>query len=111
MGFYLNSKRAADSYKKEYDSPYFVDKTGILDELSGRIMTNTNYVCVTRPRRFGKSVMANMIASYFSKTADADDLFSGLKISEMESFAKHCGKYDVIFISFNELPRRCKSYD
>lgn len=111
MGFYLNSKRPLDSYKKEYDSHYFVDKTLILDELSERINTNTNYVCITRPRRFGKSVMANMIVSYFSRADDADGFFSDLKISGRESFKQHCGKYDVIFISFNELPRKCRSYD
>lgn len=110
MGIYLNSKRALDSYQKEYVSPYFVDKSMILDELSERILTNTNYICVTRPRRFGKSVMANMIASFFSKTDGAESLFAGLEISDTESFRRHCGKYDVISISFNELPRRCKSY-
>ncbi len=110
MGFYLNSKRPVDFYNKEYSSPYFVDKTAMLNELSDRIETNTNYVCITRPRRFGKSVMANMIASYYSRTGDKR-LFSNLKVSEMESYQKYCGKYDVIFISFNELPRKCQSYE
>lgn len=91
MGIYLNSKRALDSYQKEYVSPYFVDKSMILDELSERISTNTNYICVTRPRRFGKSVMANMIASFFSGTDGAESLFAGLKISDTESFRRHCG--------------------
>ncbi|SDF79376.1 AAA family ATPase [Marvinbryantia formatexigens] len=110
MGFYLNSKRPVDFYRKEIDSPYFVDKTMMLDELSDRIETNTNYISITRPRRFGKSVMANMIASYYSVNGEKS-LFSGLKISKMDSFKKFCGKYDVIFISFNELPRRCSCYE
>lgn len=65
MGFYLNSNNSVDSYQKEYNSPYFVDKSMMLEELSGRIGTSTNCVCITRPRRFGKSVMANMISHIF----------------------------------------------
>lgn len=110
MGFYLNSNNPTDSYDREYNSPYFTDKSMILDELSGRIMTNTNYICITRPRRFGKTVMANMIASYFSRAKGGKDIFDHLKISRTSNYAKHCGQYDVIAISFNEMPSGCKSY-
>ena len=111
MGFYLNSNNPFDSYKEECRSRYFVDKSLMLEELTGRIRTSTKYVCVTRPRRFGKSVMAKMIAAYFSKTRNALELFSGLKIGQKASFKEHCGKYDVIFISLNEMPRKCENYE
>ena len=50
-------------------SPYFVDKSAILEEIIPRIGTTENYICLTRPRRFGKSIMANMIGAFFSTSA------------------------------------------
>lgn len=79
MGNYLNTVAACDAYSREYHSPYFVDKSLLLEQLIPRIETSTNYVCITRPRRFGKSVMANMIASFFSHTCDAGIIFDNLK--------------------------------
>ena len=66
MGNYLNTTAAYDAFYREYISPYFVDKSGMLKELIPRIETGMNDICVTRLRRFGKTVMANMIASFFS---------------------------------------------
>lgn len=111
MGNYLNTVTAYDAYLKEYNSPYFVDKSPMLEELIARIDTGTNYICIIRPRRFGKSVMANMIASFFSRECNAGPVFSGLRIADSRPCMEHLGKHDVIFISFNELPRKCKSYE
>lgn len=111
MGFYLNSMNPLDSFTKEYNSPYYVDKSEMLADLADRILTSTNYVCVTRPRRFGKSVMANMISAFFSKAEGNKSIFEHLAISKKENYKEHCGKYDVISISFNEVPSRCKNYD
>lgn len=82
MGMYLNSMMVYDSYREIYKSPYFVDKTLMLDEIVPRIGTAEKYICITRPRRFGKSVMANMIASFLSKACDAKEIFSNLKIKD-----------------------------
>lgn len=110
MGNYLNTSAVYDAYRREFQSPYFVDKSMMLEELIPRIETSMNYVCITRPRRFGKSVAANMIASFFSGACNGRTFFDELKISASELYEAHAGKYDVIFISFNELPRKCKSY-
>lgn len=110
MGNYLNTAAVYDAYRREVQSPYFVDKSLMLEELIPRIDTNTNYVCITRPRRFGKSVAANMIASFFSGACNEGNIFGKLKISASKFYKANAGKYDVIFISFNELPRKCKSY-
>lgn len=67
MGIYLNSKAAYTLYKSETEKPYFVDKTKILEELFPFVQTGNNHICITRPRRFGKTVMANMIAGFFLK--------------------------------------------
>lgn len=111
MGNYLNTLVPVEAYRKEYNSPYFVDKTLLLNELFSIIGTSTNSVCLTRPRRFGKSVMANMIASFFLKSCHAREIFDTLKIAKDPQYKKFVGQYDVISISLNELPRRCKSYD
>ena len=65
MGVYFNSTAAYTLYKSETVKPYFVDKTLILKELFPLVEEGNNYLCITRPRRFGKTVMANMIASFF----------------------------------------------
>ena len=81
MGIYLNSKTAYTLYRSEASKPYFVDKTMILKELFPLVTEGSNYVCITRPRRFGKTVMANMIAAFFSKGRNAEDIFRSLQRS------------------------------
>lgn len=111
MGNYLNARTAYDAYRRECGSPYFVDKSLLLDELIQRMETTANYICITRPRRFGKSVAANMIACFFSRECRAEDIFDRLRIAQTDSYQSNVGKHDVIFISFNELPRKCRNYE
>lgn len=111
MGFYLNSTIAYTLYKDETVKPYFVDKTELLKELMPLVKQGSGYICITRPRRFGKTVMANMIASFFSEVCDASDIFDNLQIAEYDAYRDNLNKYPVIHISFNELPRRCKTYE
>lgn len=110
MGIYVNSKNAYALYKKETLKPYFVDKTLLLEELFSLVEEGSHYLCVTRPRRFGKTVMANMIASFFSKGHSADDVFKKLKISSKDAYEKQLNQYTVIHIMLNDLPRDCNSY-
>ena len=83
MGIYINSKTAYTLYKSETVKPYFVDKSMILKELFPLVEEGNNYLCITRPRRFGKTVMANMIASFFSKGRNAEDVFEDLQIYQL----------------------------
>lgn len=124
MGVYLNSRKPHDNYKKIVDSTYFVDKSELLKELipivelpkglqipGGESRGKSNeYICITRPRRFGKTVMANMIAAFFGKGQDSHGIFDGLKISSQVHYREHLNQHNVIYISLNELPRNCKSY-
>lgn len=110
MGVYLNSKTAYTLYKKETKQPYFVDKSLMLVELFPLIKQGNNQICITRLRRFGKTVMANMISSFLSRGCDAEDIFNGLQISASEKYNQYRNKYSVIHISFNKLPRQCNSY-
>lgn len=111
MGIYLNSRSAYTLYKSETEKPYFVDKTKMLEELFPLVQTGNNHICITRPRRFGKTVMANMIASFFSKACDAQDIFRSLQIAQSEEYDKYRNQFPVIHISFNEFGRRCNSYE
>ena len=124
MGVYLNSRKPHDNYRKVVDSTYFVDKSSLLYHLipivevpKGALMPegenkgkSYEYICITRPRRFGKTVMANMIAAFFGKGQDSWDLFGNLEIQHYSHVNKHLNQHNVIYISFNELPRNCKSY-
>lgn len=67
MGVFLNSKTAYTLYKNETEKPFFVDKSRMLEELFPLVREGNNHICITRPRRFGKTVTANMIASFFQK--------------------------------------------
>ena len=82
MGVYLNSETAYTLYKNETEKPYFVDKSQMLEELFPLVREGTNYICLTRPRRFGKTVMAKMIASFFSRAHNSADIFDSLNISK-----------------------------
>jgi len=111
MGIYINSKTAYTLYKSETVKPYFVDKSMILKELFPLVEEGNNYLCITRPRRFGKTVMANMIASFFSRGRNAEDVFNDLQIYQEKDCQKYLNKYTVIHIMFNDLPRKCHSYE
>lgn len=110
MGIYLNSLNAFTLYKNETSKPYFVDKSQMLIKLFPLIDQGSNYICITRPRRFGKTVMANMISSFLSKAKDSHIIFDGLKASFAEGYEKHINKHNVIHIRLNETPAGCKSY-
>ena len=111
MGVYLNSKTAYTLYKSETEKPYFVDKSRMLEELFPLVETGNNHICITRPRRFGKTVTANMIASFFSKACDARDIFQSMQIADAKDYERYRNQFSVIHISFNELGGRCVSYE
>jgi hypothetical protein len=111
MGVYINSKSAHTLYKSECDKPYFVDKSSMLQKLFPYVREENHSVCITRPRRFGKTVTANMIASFFSKGCDAEDLFQNLAIANTAGYKDYQNKYSLVHISFNELPKRCATYE
>lgn len=110
MGIYLNSKAAYTLYKSETEKPYFVDKTKMLEELFPLVQTGNNHICITRPRRFGKTVMANMIASFFSKAFDSKEMFQQLGIGGVKDYTSYINQFPVIHISFNESGSQCGSY-
>ncbi len=110
MGTYLNSITPYTLYKSESLSPYFVDKTLMLSELFPYVSAGNRHICITRPRRFGKTIMANMISSFFQKASDSSDVFDSLTISQVDDYRKYKNQYNVIRIDFSKMPRNCDSY-
>lgn len=110
MGTYLNSITPYTLYKSESLSPYFVDKTLMLSELFPYVSAGNRHICITRPRRFGKTIMANMISSFFQKASDSSDVFDSLTISQVDDYRRYKNQYNVIRIDFSKLPRNCDSY-
>lgn len=110
MGTYLNSITPYTLYKSESLSPYFVDKTLMLRELFPYVSAGNRHICITRPRRFGKTIMANMISSFFQKASDPSDVFDSLAISQVDDYRRYKNQYNVIRIDFSKMPRNCDSY-
>lgn len=104
MGVYLNSKSPTLNYAKVCSSPYFVDKTELISKLIPMIDAENNYLCITRPRRFGKTVMANMLAAYLGKAADSSVIFNSLDISKTDIYEQYLNQFDIISIDFSEVP-------
>ena len=111
MSIYLNTNKSLEMYKRLINTEYFVDKSMIIEKTSKLINTANNYLCITRPRRFGKSSVADMLAAYYSKAVESKEIFDSLKISNVYGYENHLNKYNVINISFNTIPDKDKTYD
>lgn len=110
MGMYLNSISPYRKYQAVVTDTYFVDKTALIEELFPALGKEKRYFCITRPRRFGKTIMANMVASFFEKGIDSSDLFRKLKIAGSDHYREHLNQHNVIYIDFSEIPRKCQDY-
>ena len=86
---------------------FYIDKTDFIREWWE---CRDDVTLITRPRRFGKTVMANMIGAFFEKDEDTKEIFDQLKISKSPEYEKHRNKHDVIYIDFSEMPRECQNY-
>ena len=121
MGMFLNNIVPAERYKTIVRTRFFVDKTLMIAEMiSSSSVDGQRYFCITRPRRFGKSVMADMIAAFFGRTAKSGSVFQNLNILRAENYQsniskdhilEYFNKYDMIYIDFSEVPEKCSSYD
>lgn len=110
MGMFLNSCVPYEGYREVLRDIYFVDKSLFLKELIPSFEKRNRYCCITRPRRFGKTVMADMIGAFFGKTAQNDKIFDDLAISKEKEYKLHLNKHDVIYIDFSRGVKGCRSY-
>ncbi|MCQ2514932.1 MAG: AAA family ATPase, partial [Ruminococcus sp.] len=108
MGIYLNQGNEL-MYNSVNYSKIYVDKSMLIDAVNSCLYGNDRFLCVSRPRRFGKSMAANMLVAYYSKGADSRELFSKLAISKSESFEKYLNKFNVIHADMQKFLVRTKN--
>lgn len=100
MAEYINkgNEAFASSVNGEY-----VDKSGLIAEINDTLFKNNRFTCVTRSRRFGKSMAAEMLCAYYDKSCDSRNLFKGLEIENHPSFEEHLNKYPVIYVDMTNF--------
>ena len=110
MSYFLNSIESINQFTKTTKEKYFVDKSGLIEKMNDLVGTASQHVCITRLRRFGKTLNAMMLASNSSKSADCKCIFDKLVISKEASYLEHLNKHNVFFIKFNVLPKEKSDY-
>lgn len=101
MGSYLNP--GSSIFKMELNSQIYIDKSRLIEATNKSMNTMQRFVCVSRPRRFGKSMAADMLASYYGRNENTEELFGQLKISKCSTYKKHLNQYDVIKVNMQEF--------
>ena len=109
MGNYLNP--SSRKFRMNVNSQIYVDKSGLIKEINKLVDTQQRYVCVSRPRRFGKSMAADMLAAYYGCKEDTSVLFDEMKIGEDDSYKKHLNQYNVLTINIQEFLSATGSVD
>ena len=105
MGTYIN--KGNEGFQRALNSDY-VDKTGMIAVINKTLNTERAFSCVTRCRRFGKTIAVDMLRAYYDKSCDSRSLFNGLKITSDPSFEKHLNKYAVISLDITDFTTRYK---
>ncbi len=107
MGLYLNPGK--ESYVEAVNSQIYIDKSEMIAFLNSVVKTKQKYVSVSRPRRFGKTMAADMICAYYDREADSRELFTGLKLAKCNdnfgdlSWDAYLGQFDVIRIVMTDF--------
>lgn len=110
MAVYLDTNSSYEDYRMLRSDAFFVDKSGMIEKISRQINTKNRFICITKPRRFGKTSVLNMLGAYYGKAHDSKELFEGLAVSKSESYMTHLNQYHVMKISFNELSGKGRTY-
>ena len=101
MGNYVNPNNG--SFMKTLKNKIYVDKSLLIEKTNEIVGSDECKLCVSRPRRFGKSTDANMLVAYYSKGADSSYLFNSLKIGQTSSYQEHLNKHNVIYLNIQEF--------
>jgi hypothetical protein len=103
MGIYIN--KGNFGFRQIRNSEY-VDKSGLIAEVNKTLFTEQKFTCVTRCRRFGKSMAAKMLAAYYDHSCDSRQLFADLQIAKDPTFEEHLNKYPVIYVDMTSFITR-----
>ena len=99
MGIYLNPGN--ENFRRASIADVYVDKTMLIEATNRFIDKGNNYICISRPRRFGKTLAGNMLSAYYSKGCDSSDLFARFKIASADGYRDKLNQYNVIKIDMN----------
>ena len=108
MGTYINIGNAGFQSARNGE---YVDKSGLIAVVNGTLFTERQFSCVTRCRRFGKSMAAKMLYAYYDKSCDSRSLFADLEIAHDPSFEKHLNKYAAIYLDMTDFVTQYKTDD
>ena len=103
MGIYINSGNYG--FRQIRNSEY-IDKSGLIGVVNQTLFTEQKFTCVTRCRRFGKSMAAKMLAAYYDHSCDSRSLFTDLQIVSNPTFEEHLNKYPVIYLDMTTFITR-----
>ena len=105
MGIYIN--KGNEGFRQIRNSEY-VDKSGLIAVVNSTLFTRKKLSCVTRCRRFGKSMAAEMLCAYYDRSCDSRSLFADLEIASDPTFEQHLNKYPVIYVDMTTFTSNCK---
>ena len=106
MASFLNQNNR--TFLDYYDSKIYVDKSLLIEKVNECLNTSDKFMCVTRPRRFGKTLALSMLNAYYSKGSNSKDIFDKLAISKSPSYLNHLNKHNVIWIDVAEIYLKVK---
>lgn len=109
MGIYVNPGNAA--FREAVNSKIYIDKTELIAYTNSVLNTMQKNLCVSRPRRFGKSMAADMLVAYYSRGCDSAELFAGMKIETEKSFRLHLNRHPVIRLDIQRFLEKKQDLD
>ena len=98
--YFLNRNTSGDGFREAIRGEYFVDKSWLIEFTNNKLSTKEKWICVSKPRRFGKTFALEMLDAYYTKSGNAEELFNGLKIKQSVEFYRHLNKHNVISMNF-----------
>ncbi len=105
MGTYVNP--GIEAFEEDLNHKIYVDKSLLIKELNELIGSRDKHLCVSRPRRFGKTMAENMLCAYYGRTTDTSQIFNNMKIGKdeeaREKYLKHLNKYNIIMIDCQKI--------
>ena len=105
MGVYINVGNEGFRSSRKWE---YIDKTGLIAVVNDTLFSEWRFSCVTRCRRFGKSMAAKMLCAYYDHSCNSRSLFADLEIANRPSFEEHLNKYPVIFLDISDFVTRFK---
>lgn len=103
MGVYVNISNAG--FKAARKSEY-VDKSGLIEITNSLLDAEKNLMCVSRPRRFGKSMTVKMLNAYYCEAYDSSSLFENLEIAQKETYKENLNKFPVICLDMTNFSHK-----